>query len=216
MVKTAELRAGVAEIHERADAVRTIVEILQDIQSELKAPKSQTNTFGNYKYRKCEDILEALKPILKKHQAAVVIKDEIVQFGERVYIKATATLMQNGSVIETVALAREPNERKGMDASQITGATSSYARKYALNGLFLIDDSQDPDSSNNGHHESAKITGAQLGQLRDLLIYVGDESKEGAFAKFLGVESLESLPSDKFNTALTILTAKKAKKDGAK
>lgn len=119
------------------------------IQSELKAPKGQTNTFGNYKYRNCEDILEALKPLLLENNCSVIITDDIVQIGERYYVKATATLKGETDSISVSAFAREAADKKGMDASQITGATSSYARKYALNGLFAIDDTKDADSADN-------------------------------------------------------------------
>lgn len=123
--------------------------ILQQIQSELKAPKGQFNSFGGYKYRSCEDILEALKPLLAKYQAAVLLSDEIVQLGERWYVKATATLKTKEGDISVHAFAREPIAKKGMDESQITGAASSYARKYALNGLFGIDDTKDADTMDN-------------------------------------------------------------------
>ena len=133
------------------------LEILQQIQEELKAPKSQFNKFGNYNYRNCEDILEAVKPIAAKYGAAVVCTDEIVQIGERYYVKATARLYA-GEVIETTAYAREPLDKKGMDESQITGAASSYARKYALNGLFAIDDTKDADTLNTGEDKPIKKT----------------------------------------------------------
>lgn len=118
------------------------------VQAELKAPKGQTNTFGKYKYRSCEDILEAVKPILNKNKASLYISDTLEQIGERYYIKATATFIdaETGETISNTAYARESAEKKGMDDSQVTGATSSYARKYALNGLFLIDDTKDADT----------------------------------------------------------------------
>lgn len=123
------------------------MEILKKIQKELKAPKNQYNAFGKYKYRSCEDILEAVKPLL--NNATLVINDEMVVIGERYYIKATATLTEADKSISATAYAREPEEKKGMDSAQITGATSSYARKYALNGLFLIDDTKDADTMDN-------------------------------------------------------------------
>lgn len=123
--------------------------ILQQIQQELKAPKGQRNSFGNYNYRSCEDILEALKPILAKHEAAIVLADEVMEIGGRVYVKATATLKTKDGNESATAFAREPQTKKGMDESQITGATSSYARKYALNGLFGIDDTKDADTMDN-------------------------------------------------------------------
>lgn len=123
------------------------MEILKKIQKELKAPKNQYNSFGKYKYRSCEDILEAVKPLL--NNATLIINDEMVVIGERYYIKATATLTEADKSISATAYAREPEEKKGMDSAQITGATSSYARKYALNGLFLIDDTKDADTMDN-------------------------------------------------------------------
>lgn len=130
-----------------------IYEKLTALQSELKAPKGQYNTFGKYKYRNCEDILEALKPLLVKHGLALYISDDIVQLGDRFYVKATATVIninEDGQKIEVTAFAREEESKKGMDGSQVTGASSSYARKYALNGLFAIDDTKDSDTTNNG------------------------------------------------------------------
>ena len=123
--------------------------ILQEIQSKLKAPKGQRNTFGGYNYRSCEDILEALKPVLAEYGAAVLLSDEIVQMGTRWYVKATATLKTENESISVTAFAREAENRKGMDESQITGSASSYARKYALNGLFGIDDTKDADTMDN-------------------------------------------------------------------
>ena len=126
----------------------SVYEKLMNIQSELKAPKGQRNSFGNYNYRSCEDILEAVKPLLAKHQAALTISDTIELIGTRFYVKATAKLVDvvDGTMIENTAYARESESKKGMDDSQLTGATSSYARKYCLNGLFAIDDTKDADT----------------------------------------------------------------------
>lgn len=124
---------------------------LMNIQQKLKAPKNQRNNFGNYNYRSAEDILEAVKPILKEEKCVIVIGDEIVSVVDRVYVKATARLIsaEDGKEIaSTSALAREPSDKKGQDDSQLTGATSSYARKYALNGLLCIDDTKDADALN--------------------------------------------------------------------
>lgn len=124
-------------------------EKVQKIQEELKAPKNQFNKFGNYAYRSCEDIYNAVKPLLAKYGLVLTVTDELVMIGERYYIKATATLQENAILyIKNVAYAREEETKKGMDGSQITGASSSYARKYALNGLFLIDDVRDSDTTN--------------------------------------------------------------------
>lgn len=128
-----------------------IYEKLLSVQVELKAPKGQYNSFGKYKYRSCEDILEALKPILDKQKLVLFISDEVVEINTRNYIKATVHLINPekvGEAIQVSALAREEETKKGMDGSQITGASSSYARKYALNGMFMIDDTKDSDSTN--------------------------------------------------------------------
>lgn len=120
---------------------------LISIQSKLKAPKDKRNTFGGYNYRSCESILEAVKPHLKDECCTLTINDEIVQVGDRYYIKATATLRNSaGECVTATALAREEETKKGMDAAQVTGSASSYARKYALNGLLAIDDTKDPDT----------------------------------------------------------------------
>lgn len=131
----------------------SVYEKLAAVQRELKAPKGQFNSFGKYKYRSCEDILEALKPVLGKHGCAVTLSDEVVQVGERFYIRATASIMdcESGEWAFNTAFAREDADKKGMDGSQITGTASSYARKYALNGLFLIDDTKDADT--DAYHE---------------------------------------------------------------
>lgn len=127
------------------------------IQSELKAPKSQFNKFGGYKYRKAEDILEAVKPLLNKQKCTLTITDDIVMVGNRIYVKATATIKnEKGEFETTTGWAREEETKKGMDGSQITGASSSYARKYALNGLFAIDDNADSDTTNDGQHQAAQ------------------------------------------------------------
>lgn len=126
---------------------------LMKIQNELKAPKGQYNSFGGYSYRSCEDILEAVKPIAAMNDCFVTLSDEIVQIGTRYYIKSTVTLIDtaSGQTIENTALAREPESKTKMDDAQVTGTSSSYARKYALNGLFAIDDTKDADTDE--HHK---------------------------------------------------------------
>lgn len=141
---------------------------LIEIQNELKAPKNQRNNFGGYNYRSCEDILEAVKPLLKKHGLALIISDEVVNIGERYYVRAVAQLLDgekshDNLIAETVAYAREEETQKGMSASQLTGSTSSYARKYALNGLFAIDDNKDADATNT--HE--KTTKEQIKEVKN-------------------------------------------------
>ena len=142
-----------------------IYEKLLSIQAQLKCNKSQYNSFGKYKYRNCEDILEALKPILAKSKATVIISDEVINIADRFYVKATAKMVdtESGEHIETTAYAREEENKKGMDGSQVTGASSSYARKYALNGLFAIDDTKDADTLNRHGQEPApkKVLSAQ-------------------------------------------------------
>lgn len=133
------------------------------IQSELKAPKSQFNKFGGYKYRKAEDILEAVKPLLAKQKCTLTITDDVVLIGNRIYVKATATIKnEKGECETTTGWAREEETKKGMDDSQITGASSSYARKYALNGLFAIDDNADSDATNDMQHQAAQQQAAQV------------------------------------------------------
>lgn len=124
------------------------LERVSSLQTELKAPKGQTNKFGGYRYRSCEDILEAVKPLLKKYQMTLTLSDNLEYIGDRYYIHATATLFdtQSDGKICNSAFAREAESKKGMDDSQITGTASSYARKYALNGLFCIDDTKDADT----------------------------------------------------------------------
>ena len=146
-----------------------IKEKLMNIQQELKAPKGQKNSFGNYNYRSCEDILEAVKPLLSKYKCILTINDELVNIGERYYIKATANLydVESIEVIANIAYARESLEKRGMDDSQITGATSSYARKYALNGLFAIDDTKDADTD---EYQKQTIKKEKTKTYRDQLI----------------------------------------------
>lgn len=144
---------------------KTNWQVLAEIQSELKAPKGQYNSYGGYKYRSCEDILEAVKPILKKHDATIMLSDSIEQIGDRIYIKATATFYSGAMPIVATAYAREPETKKGMDESQITGTASSYARKYALNGLLLIDDTKDSDTDE--YHTQTTAKSRQKPQIAD-------------------------------------------------
>lgn len=129
---------------------KTFIERVIAVQSQLKAPKNQWNDFGDYYFRSCEDILEAVKPLLKAEGLLLTITDDIVVIGDRFYVKATATLTDGKRTLSNQAFAREPVERAKMTDSQVTGAASSYARKYALNGLFAIDDTKDDDTLNNG------------------------------------------------------------------
>lgn len=136
----------------------SVYEKLSKVQSELKAPKGQYNSFGKYKYRSCEDILEAVKPLNAKHGVVLTVGDEVVEISNRFYVKATATFVdiESGEKIINTALAREDDAKKGMDGSQITGTASSYARKYCLNGLFCIDDTKDADTDEYRHQQERK------------------------------------------------------------
>lgn len=136
-------------IEKITDSQVVLTQRVGDIQHKLKAPKGQYNSFGKYNYRSCEDILEGVKPLLKEHNLALLIDDKIVQIGERYYVKATAKITDGREIVSATAYAREPDTKKGMDESQITGATSSYARKYALNALLCIDDTKDADTMDN-------------------------------------------------------------------
>lgn len=135
-----------------------LTEKLIIVQSTLKAPKNQRNNFGNYNYRSCEDILEAVKPILAGQGLILTITDDMVMLGNRFYVKATATISDGENSISNSAFAREEETKKGLDSSQITGSTSSYARKYALNGLLCIDDTKDADATNTHGKEEKPAT----------------------------------------------------------
>ena len=141
-------------IEKITDSQIVLTQMVCDIQHKLKAPKGQYNSFGQYKYRSCEDILEGVKPLLKEYNLLLIINDEIVQIGERYYVKATAKITDGRESVSATAYAREPLEKKGADASQITGASSSYARKYALNGLLCIDDTKDADAIDNSQNQT--------------------------------------------------------------
>lgn len=166
----------------------SVYEKLAAVQRELKAPKGQFNSFGKYKYRSCEDILEALKPVLSKNGCAVVLSDSVEQVGDRFYIcaKATITDYETYEQVHNTAFAREDTDKKGMDGSQITGTASSYARKYALNGLFLIDDTKDADTdayheqtAGEKHKEEPKIAAAtaKANEVKKLLVKIsGDKT----------------------------------------
>lgn len=138
------------------------------VQKELKAPKGQFNKFGNFAYRSCEDIIESVKPILAKYELVLNINDEIQLIGERFYIKATAKITDGTNEISATAFAREPDEQKGMNESQLTGSTSSYARKYALNGLLAIDDNKDADTNEFVNQSKTPLDSNLIKELEDL------------------------------------------------
>ena len=177
---------------------------LVKIQAELKAPKNQTNNFGKYKYRSAEDIIEAVKPILNKYATALVVSDEVVQVGDRIYIKATATLLDDSDDhISVNGWAREEEVKKGMDAAQITGSASSYARKYALNGLFAIDDTKDSDATNEHKDEVGEEKRMELITLLENTIW--DETmKQKVAIKISAITSMEQ-----YNKALRSINQNK-------
>ncbi len=186
---------------------------LREIQLSLIAPKNQYNSFGKYNYRSCEDILEGLKPCLQATQTAVTVEDAIVQIGDRYYVKATATLFdcETNEYVSNTAYAREEESKKGMDASQVTGATSSYARKYALNGLFCIDDVKDADTRDNRQEEAKKqqkeeqqqkeIENSVISEVKAKALLARCEAegvKPETICKLYKVKSLEELTEKKF------------------
>jgi len=159
-------------------APKNVQELLSKIQREINVPKGQLNKFGGYKYRSCEDILEAVKPLLVEG-ATILLNDEIVLIGSRYYVRATAGITFNGDTLFVCALARESESKKGMDESQITGATSSYARKYALNGLLLIDDAKDADTQDNTKEET-KTPAKAVKSIKEQVLTAIDQAKTGA------------------------------------
>jgi hypothetical protein len=182
---------------------------LQYIQSKLKAPKSQFNAFGKYSYRNLEDILEALKPLLSECKMHLIVSDEIISIGTRYYVKAHAMLCDENKIIaECNAFAREPENKKGMDESQITGATSSYARKYCLNGLFAIDDTKDADSHAPAKEEPVKpLTQEQKQALADLIIEVGGD--EQAFCKYFKIKTVSDIAPQDYQRAMEMVEKKR-------
>lgn len=185
---------------------------LQLIQTALKAPKGQFNAFGKYKYRSCEDILEAAKPLLAANKCTLTITDEIVCVSERVYVKATATLTNSdGAAVSTTAFAREAKQKTGMDEAQVTGAASSYARKYALNGLFCIDDTKDADSLNTSKEytqQPALSNEAVAEAINDLICCSTDrQSFEEAMRRHQ-----EFMTNDRFRAACAEISKKYPKK----
>ena len=197
---------------------KNVYQKLMEVQSKLKAPKSQYNSFGKYSYRSCEDILEALKPLLNEVGAIVNISDQVKLIGDRYYIEATAMFLDanTGDSIISKAIAREDESKKGQDLAQLSGATSSYARKYALNGLFAIDDNKDADSTNT-HGKDIKpnmipVNGLTEGQIKRLFA-IGNkagfkkEVVEATVKKMFGCEP-KDMTKDQYNTVCERLEKK--------
>ena len=197
---------------------KNVYQKLMEVQSKLKAPKSQYNSFGKYSYRSCEDILEALKPLLNEVGAIVNISDQVKLIGDRYYIEATAMFLDvnTGDSIISKAIAREDESKKGQDLAQLSGATSSYARKYALNGLFAIDDNKDADSINT-HGKEIKpnmtpVSGLSEAQLKRLYA-IGNKAGfkkdvvEATVKKMFGCEP-KDMTKDQYNTVCERLEKK--------
>ena len=184
---------------------------LIEVQTKLKAPKSQYNSFGKYSYRNCEDILEALKPILKEVGATIIISDEVIPVNERYYVKATVKFIdtETGEVVEASANAREEDNKKGMDSSQLTGSTSSYARKYALNGLFAIDDTKDSDFTNT--HDKEKKTLEVISEAQAKRMYMLAKGKDPDIIKQIlsnaGFNASRDITKDKYNAICEAIEA---------
>lgn len=200
-----------------------MTDALRNIQSELNAPKNLYNKFGNYSYRSCESILEALKPLLKKYGAELVITDKIELIGDRFYVKAEAIFTCGDDTVVVNAYAREPENKKGQDESQITGAASSYARKYALNGLFLIDDNKDADTDENRIEREArnnykqaqdnpKVTSKEIELMTDFAKEV-DVPIESICERFQ-VSTLQDMSMTQYTSAVKMLEATRKKNEG--
>lgn len=187
---------------------------LQAVQMELKAPKDQYNNFGKYSYRSCEDILEAVKPLCQKQGLLLSLTDEIVEMGGRNYIKSIARVieMETGKDFFTVAFAREDETKKGMDGSQISGCASSYARKYALNGLFCIDDTKDADTRDN-RSEVQLTTQKQQNELEVLCQKTGTDLQ--IVLSWAHCRNIKELTIPAWQQAVARLRAK-AQKEGLK
>ena len=185
------------------------------IQQELKAPKNQHNDYGGFNYRSCEDILEAVKPLLQKYKVVMTLSDEMVEVGDRIYVRAAATLTdaEGDESFANAAWAREALSKKGMDDSQITGTASSYARKYALNGLFLIDDAKDSDMTNTGADD--KITETQLKSVRLSIEKNPKAMTEEGICKYFEIEKLEDMTLLNLREFVELLNGK-GKKDDSK
>ena len=191
---------------------------LMKVQSKLKAPKGQYNSFGRYSYRSCEDILEALKPLLAEVEAIVNVSDEVKLIGDRFYVEATAMFLdcETGDSVVARASAREDETKKGMDLAQVTGSVSSYARKYALNGLFAIDDNKDSDATNT-HGKDIKpnmtpVSGLSEAQIKRLFA-IGNKAGfkkdvvEATVKKMFGCEP-KDMTKDQYNTVCERLEKK--------
>lgn len=184
-----------------------IYEKLLKVQAELKAPKNRPNKFGNYKYRSAEDILTAAKPLLAEQGLTLYLSDEIAPIANRVYVKARAVIHCGEETITNTAYAREEDEKKGMDGAQVTGAASSYARKYALNGLFLIDDTKDPDTDEYGvvSGKGMPITKTQATAIGNML----NRKEKEYILNGYGLTALEELTAEQYTAVIEMIKQKR-------
>lgn len=211
-MKPAKLRVSVADglTEGKGENMKALIEI----QKELKAPKGQYNSFGKYKYRSAEDILEAVKPLLHKYGCQLTLSDEIVLIGDRYYVKATATITDGAEVITTNAYAREDLDKKGMDQAQVTGSVSSYARKYCLSGLLLIDDQKDPDTDEYANQQKKGTDKlASPVQLKVLKDFYGE--RMGEFLKANGYKTEAEITMSKADESIRKITAWKKQKEAS-
>ena len=193
---------------QKQNTTQAVTELAR-IQSELKAPKGQVNSFGKYRYRSQEDILEALKKV--KGDCAVTLHDAMTSIGDRIYVEATARLIApDGSTVSCKGYAREADQKKGMDSAQVTGATSSYARKYALNGLFAIDDTKDSDSETVGEDLDGPASAEQRERIATRCADL--EVDLDTFWKFVGCADLVSMHVSHYNKAMKALDRKETQK----
>lgn len=189
---------------------QNIYQKLSNIQNTLKAPKLNKNSFGNYKYRSCEDILEAVKPLCKENNVVLILRDNLVSLDGRFYIEAVATLYDLevcGEQISNTAYAREEEAKKGMDASQVTGTSSSYARKYALNGLFNIDDTKDADTDEyTKKTQVLEATVSQKKEIQNLMTNLKLEKED--VEKMCGMKDLNAIDNEMADLVLDVLNKK--------
>jgi len=196
---------------DKSNEQKQFIQKIIKIQSELKAPKSQYNSFAKFNYRSCEDILEAVKPLCAKYGLLLTIKDDIILIGTRTYVKSTCSITDSLNSISVTAYAREAETKKGMDDAQISGACSSYSKKYCLGNLFLIDDTKDGDSYDNSKGEY--INDKQKNELLDLLADLGGEDVVDRFCNKFKVKNIDFIPITSFANAKAIIENQKKQRE---
>jgi len=202
-----EYKKSINQTNTKEKLTMEIYSALHDIQNKLVCQKNQFNAFGKYKYRSCEDILTSVKQLVPTGYI-VTLTDEITQLSDRFYVKSTAQFSNGKESVSCIGFAREELTKKGQDGAQVTGAASSYARKYALNGLFCIDDTKDADHTNDGKTSSAKITADQVALIEALIEEV--KADKVKFLAFLKVPNVESILSTEYKKAIAALECKRS------